>query len=346
MNETLRIIDANLNRAREALRVIEDYARFALDDADAAGATKVTRHELRQISAEAARVAGPHALLTSRDIESDVGRELKTAAETQRTTSEDVVRAEFARFSECVRSIAEFGKLVSPAITPVAEALRYRGYALEQRISLRGGLRARFRKLRLYVIITEALCRRPWLDTAEAAIRGGAACIQLREKQLTDADLLRRARTLRELTARHGALFIVNDRPDIARLAGADGVHLGQDDLPVKDARHIAGGHMLVGKSTHTLAQLDAALAEEPDYVAVGPMFASATKPQPTIAGIELLAAAASRTALPLVAIGGITAAVAPAVRAAGSCCICVCSAVASADDPQVAAEAILRSGT
>ncbi len=336
--EVLRIIDVNVNRTREALRVIEDYARFVLDDADAAGAVKHCRHELRGII----DAVGPERLLAARDIVSDVGRDVKTPAELERSAIEDVVRAAFARLSEATRAISEYGKVVSAAAATAAETLRYRAYELDQRIILRGTLRRRFRAVRLYVLITEALCRRPGLETAEAAIRGGAGCLQLREKGLPDGELLRRARQLRDLTAQHGVLLAINDRPDLAKLAHADIVHVGQEDLSVKDVRRIAGAAILVGKSTHTLAQFEVGLAEEPDYLAVGPMFPSGTKPQEHIAGPQLLAAARARTELPLVAIGGITPEGAAGIRAAGANCIAACAAVISADDVEAAARALL----
>jgi thiamine-phosphate pyrophosphorylase len=202
-------------------------------------------------------------------------------------------------------------------------------------------LRQRLRGARLYVLLTEALCRGPWLEVAAAALRGGAGCIQLREKQLDGGELLRRAQALRRLTAEHGALLAINDRPDIARLADADIVHVGQDDLSVHAVRRIAGAKILVGKSTHTAAQFDAALAEEPDYLAVGPMFQSGTKPQAHIAGMETLAAVRERTTLPLVAIGGITAENAGEVFRAGANCIAVCNAVIAARDVEAAARAM-----
>ncbi len=333
--QVLRILDVNVNRAREALRVIEDYARFVLDDADAAGAIKKCRHVLRDIVA----ALGPDQLLAARDIVGDAGRDVKTPAELQRDSTEEVVRAAFARLSEATRALGEYGKVVSAAAATAAEALRYRAYELEQRLVLRGTLRRRFRAVRLYVLITAALCRRPWLQTAEAAVRGGAGCLQLREKELPDRELLCRAQQLRTLTAQHGVLLAINDRPDIARLAHADIVHVGPEDLSVADARRVAGGTVLVGKSTHTLEQFEAALAEEPDYLAVGPMFDSATKPQAHIAGLETLAAARSRTDLPLVAIGGITAENAGRVKAAGASCLAACAAVIGADDVEAATQ-------
>jgi thiamine-phosphate pyrophosphorylase len=334
MSDVLRILDVNLNRARESLRVIEDHARFLLDDRDAAAGAKGMRHEIREI----VEALGARELLAERDIAGDVGREVKTASEAARLDADDVLAAAFGRLSEAARAIAEYAKLNSPPAVRLAERLRYAGYELEQRITTRGGLRRQFRNVRLYVIVTEALCRRPWLEAAEASVRGGAGCIQLREKSLPDGELLRRARALRALTRETGALLFVNDRPDIARLAQADGVHVGQTDLTVAEVRRIGGGALLVGKSTHTAEQIDAAIAEQPDYIAVGPMFESTTKPQNHVAGVDLLRTAAARTELPLVAIGGITPSRAAACTHAGAACVCACSAVISADDPHAAA--------
>lgn len=330
----LRVIDANLNRAREALRVIEDYARFVLDDVEFAARTKQLRHSIRSIVAE----LGPAGLIEARDSTFDVGRDTTTAAERARHTPLDVARAAFGRLSEAARSIAEFGKLASPAVAAAAEKLRFGGYELQSALELRGARRKRLRAGGLYVIVTESLCRRPWLDTAAAVLRGGAAILQLREKHLADGALLGRARALRRITSDAGALFILNDRPDLARLSGADGVHVGQDDLSVAEVRRAGGAGLLVGKSTHTRDQIAAAAAEEPDYVAVGPMYPTATKPQDHIAGVETLRHAANAIAQPLVAIGGIDASRAAALRAAGAAWICVCSAIIGSDDPETAA--------
>ncbi len=339
MNEdALRILDVNLNRAREALRVIEDYARFVLDDRDAAAAAKRFRHQLRDMASQ----IGAHELLDARDIVSDVGRATKTPAELTRDDIESVVRAAFGRLTEAARGLGEFSKLVSVEIAAAAETLRYEAYELEQRVVLRGVLRRRLRSAQLYVLLTAQLCSRDWLTTAEAALRSGAEVLQLREKDLPDAELLARARRLRELTVEHNALLAINDRPDIARLARANIVHVGQDDLSVCNARRIAGGAVLVGKSTHTTEQFMAALDESPDYLAVGPMYASDTKPQKHIAGPDTLAAVRPHTDLPLVAIGGITAGNAAAVRTAGADILAVSSAVISADDPEVATRALL----
>ena len=337
-DDVYRILDANLNRAREALRVIEDHARFILDDAAAAERVKRLRHELRGVVAE----LGAERLLCARDIVNDVGRETKTPAELRRESTGDVLHAAFARLTEAARVLGEYGKLISAPAAAVAEHVRYESYELHQVLALRGDLRKRFRDVRLYVLITEALCRDGWFETAAGAIRGGAGCLQLREKTLSDAELLRRAKLLRTLTTDAGALLFINDRPDIAKLCGADGVHVGQDDLPVSAARRGAGPDILVGKSTHTPEQFAAALAENPDYLAVGPMFDSSTKPQGHIAGLETLATVAGRMTLPLVAIGGITADNVTDVVRAGAACVCVCSAVSGAADPEAAAARLL----
>ncbi len=143
--------------------------------------------------------------------------------------------------------------------------------------------------------------------------------------------MLDRARRIRELCERHEALLIINDRPDIALAAGAHGLHLGLDDVPVGEARRILGDQHIIGVSTHTVEQAKAALADLPDYVAVGPMFASHTKPQDHIAGTETLIAVRRLTSLPLVAIGGIT--LENVAQCAPADTVAVCSAVISADD-------------
>lgn len=331
-----RALDANLNRAREALRLIEDYARFTLDDQAVAGALKGARHALRGIRER----LGPDRLRNARDIESDVGRDLKTADEGRREDPAGVVAAAFARLSEALRVISEFSKLECQESARQAETLRYQCYEWEMRMLSRGEARKRFRDARLYVLLTESLCRAGWRETAEAALRGGAQCLQLREKDWPDGRLLERAAAVRELTHQYEALFIMNDRPDLARLVDADGVHLGQDDLPVREARRILGPTRLIGKSAHCVAQVEAASAEGADYIAVGAMFPSGAKPEAGVAGPKLLVEAAACTDLPLVAIGGVTVERAGELRRLGASSVCVCSAVINADDPQAAAGA------
>jgi thiamine-phosphate pyrophosphorylase len=329
-----RIIDANVNRAREAARVMEDHARFVGDDPAGCEALKRFRHDF----ADAVRRLPAAALLAARDTPGDVGTRIATATERSRPDEDAVFTAAAKRLPEALRTIEEYVKTFDAALSALFEALRYRAYTLEQRIVLRGERASRFAKVRLYVIVTESLCAGDPFETARAAIRGGAACIQLREKGLEDRALLERARRMAAVCREAGALFIVNDRPDLARLSGADGVHLGQTDMAVADARRVVGPERLIGVSTHDAVQLRAAVDAPPDYIAVGPMFASATKPQDHVPGPALLAEAVRLTEIPIVPIGGITFENVNVLDAAGARRVCVCSAVIGADDVRAAA--------
>lgn len=340
VSSVFRLLDANLNRAREALRVVEDFARFVLDDSTISGAFKIMRHEL----VEAVPPDVTHALAVYRDAQHDVGRTLETESEYRRTAPLDVAIAATKRLAEALRSIEEYAKIVNANWARRVEELRYETYELEQRLTLTVRARERFGQVRLYVIITESLCANDWFDTARAVIDGGAQCLQLREKELDDRELLRRASQLSQLCRSRGVLFVMNDRPDIAIASHADGVHVGQDDLPVSVVRRMIPPSMLIGVSTHTIEQAQSAIAESPDYLAIGPMFESTTKPQKHIAGLNRLHAVREMTSLPIVAIGGITPNNIAEVRANGAACICGCSAVISQPDPARAAAELLKS--
>ncbi|MFW6146435.1 MAG: thiamine phosphate synthase [Planctomycetota bacterium] len=337
MREVYRILDANLNRAREAMRVAEEYGRFVLNDARLASMAKTMRSDLQQLVA--ALPAG--ALLAARNTPGDVGTTLTSDTEPLRTTPAATATAACKRLTEALRAIEEYAKIVAPDAAARAEALRYRGYAFEQVLLARADRLGRFARARLYVLLTTDLCKADPLVTAHAALGGGADCIQLREKTLGDRALLEMAHRLREITARAGALLIINDRPDIALLADADGVHVGQDDLPVDPVRAAIGGDRLVGLSTHSVDQARRAAEVGADYIGIGPMFATATKDAGAVQGPSLVADVLAAVDIPHVAIGGITADNAPALARAGARCIAVCSAVLAADDPRATAAAI-----
>jgi len=182
----------------------------------------------------------------------------------------------------------------------------------------------------------------------EAALAGGVDLVQLRDKDADDAGLLARAPVFRAAADRHGALFLINDRPDLVAACGADGVHVGQDDTAVAAARREAGPGAIVGLSTHSPAQLDAAVAARgdarPDYVSVGPVWETPTKAGRPAAGLAYVAHAAERAELPWFAIGGIDPGRLPAVIAAGASRIAVVRAIRDADDPEAVA-ATLRGG-
>ncbi len=348
----LRIIDANANRAREGLRVLEEHARLVLNDVALTERIKQVRHAL----AAAVGGLGEGRLLAARNIEGDVGTDITTATERSRAAPGDVARAAARRLTESLRCIEEYGKLIDAAAAGQVERLRYEAYAIEQALFHGGPRRARLRRANLHVLVTESLCALPWEQACEQALAGGADVLQLREKSLRDGELLRSAELLRTLTRRHDALLIINDRPDIARLAEADGVHLGQDDLTPSQARRILGPHALIGLSTHSVEEASDELGRHdsggaaPGYLGVGPMFASPTKPEVAVRGPGLLAELASLTAsagLPLVAIGGITLEnvdrLASVEAAAGRLAVAVCQSVISSRDPATAARGIRR---
>jgi thiamine-phosphate pyrophosphorylase len=330
----LRILDANFNRAREALRVVEDYARFVLDDGHLSGTLKQLRHDL----ATATGTWSSQALL-ARDTPGDVGTATKTQTELQRKDMAAVVTAAGKRLGEALRTIEEYLKTLSPTDAAAVEAVRYRFYDIEMRIARTMRPARRFAQVRLYVLVTESSCQRPWLEVAEGAIAGGADCLQLREKSLEGAELLRRARSLVELCRANGVLCIINDRPDIAVLADADGVHVGQEDLPVIEARKIVGPEKIVGVSTHNLAQAKQAVLDGADYIGVGPVFRSSTKTREILPGLGYAKAVAEQIALPAVAIAGITEENIVEVLATGVNAIAVTAAVAACDDPRAATE-------
>lgn len=332
-----RILDANFNRAREALRVIEEAARFAADDASLSGEIKQLRHDL----ASTMKQLDADALLEARNTSGDVGTTIATASERTRESIDAVVVSACKRLVEALRVLEEYGKTEDVDFAADIERLRYRSYDMETRVRFESARRVRWAEVRLYVLITEALCSENWLTTARHAIAGGAGALQLREKDLPDAELLRRAQALRELTRETNTLLILNDRPDIARLVDADGVHVGQDDLPVRAVRRVAGPRCIIGRSTHTIEQARAAMAEGADHVAVGPMFPTSTKPQDHIAGADTLRAVLAELDRPHVAIGGISADNVSQLVEVGCRCVAVCSAVVSQPDVEAAARAI-----
>jgi thiamine-phosphate pyrophosphorylase len=330
----LRVIDANLNRAHEALRTLEEFARFVLEDSALCGAIKTARH---QLFAAVPPTLWPE-LLSRRDVALDPGRELSAPLEFERTAVEAVARAAGRRLGEALRAVEEYAKTFDAEFAARVERIRYQAYELEQRTMLTVKAHRRTGAMRLVVLITEAQCLGDWWDAAQAALDGGADCLQLREKQLPDAELLRRARRLADLCRERGALFMVNDRADLAAASHAHGVHLGQDDLPVSLARRFLPVASICGVSTHDLEQVRIAAAACPDYIAVGLMFSSSTKPSSRLAGVATLAAAREHTSLPLIAIGGIDENNVHEVLAARPCGVAVCAAVIGRPDVSAAA--------
>jgi thiamine-phosphate pyrophosphorylase len=202
------------------------------------------------------------------------------------------------------------------------------------------GARERLRRARLYLVVEAAA--EPVLGPA---LRGGVDMVQLRDKEADDDAILRAAARFRALCDEHGALFWLNDRPDLAREAGADGIHLGQDDMPVAEARERLGPDVLIGLSTHSPAQFDAALLSEADQLSVGPVWETPTKAGRPAAGLDYVRYAAEQGGeTPWFAIGGIDAGNVSEVVGAGARRIVVVRAIRDADDPERAATT-LRNG-
>lgn len=195
------------------------------------------------------------------------------------------------------------------------------------------------RDFKLYVIVDRnAVGRRDLIYVAREAIAGGADVIQLRDKDATVEDLIKVGRALRKLTYKSDVLFIVNDRTDIAKAVDADGVHLGQDDLPIKIARSILGRHKIIGLSTHSISQAEEAQRKGADYIGVGPIFATPTKPEYKAVGVDLIRKVKGKIKIPFVAIGGIDESNLGKVLTAGASRIAVVRAVCGAKNIRRAA--------
>lgn len=335
--DAARVLDANANRAREAMRIAEDYCRFVLADSFLAGEWKRLRHELTQALAEI-----PHQeLLQARNTLEDVGTTLATPQELERESLLAVAQANAKRAQEALRALEEVGKTRSPELARNLESLRYRTYTLEKAMVLGTDSRRRLADARLVVLATSELCRHSLTGTVREALAGGADIIQLREKKADDRSVLALARAVRRLTREAGALFIMNDRPDLALVAEADGVHLGQNDLPIGAARRLLGVSALIGVSTHDLGQVRQAVLQGADYIGVGPTFPSATKEFSALAGLDFVRQATTDTSLPAFVLGGLTLESLDQVLAAGGRRIAVSHAVCAAADPRQASAAL-----
>lgn len=334
-----RILDASANRAREALRVLEDFCRFAWGDPFLSGQFKRMRHEL----ADALAFLPFHHLLEARETERDVGRSLAAAGEENRHSLLAVVQANCKRLQEALRSLEEFGKIRSPDLGRTLEMLRYQSYTLERAMTLGNLARQGLAEVHLYVLVTDCECAGPLDWTIKEAAAGGAAMFQLREKDMSDMQLLKCARKVRRWTTEVGAMLIINDRPDIARLVNADGVHLGQEDMPVMEARQILGPERLIGISTHNLAQVRKAILDGASYIGVGPTFPSATKDFVEFAGLDFVRQTMQETSLPAFVIGGVTVENIDQVVAAGAFRVAVSRTIGQSPDPRRAAQELLR---
>lgn len=190
-----------------------------------------------------------------------------------------------------------------------------------------------FSDVRLYVIISSELAKKPVLETLQEVIQGGADAVQLREKTLPDSKFLTLAKEFRRITLQSRTLFIVNDRAEIAKKADADGLHIGQSDLDIYNARMIIGCDRILGVSTHTIAQARKAQLEGADYISVGPLFPTMTKDYEPPVGLGYLKAVKREITIPFVAIGAINLGNLSKVLLAGGSRVAICSAIICSDN-------------
>lgn len=333
----LRILDANGNRAAEGFRVLEDIARFLLDDAFLAGLAKQQRH--------AVRAALPTIAVAARDTAGDVGTTITANDEQIRSRLVDLIRANAARAQEALRTAEETSKLLG--FGPAASALetaRYATYRLETGLLAR--LPAwRLFQVRLYALVDITLTDDP-VGVAAATARGGAGAVQLRAKSLAPRAYYDLAARVGDAVRAAGALFIINDHVAIARALDADGVHIGQDDLPVSAARAVVGPCCALGISAHTAEQIKTGISDGADYLGLGPMYATTTKPHEPERGPTLLDAA--RDLLqgsghrPSFAIGGLDVARITTLKSRLPHGVAVAGAICRAADPERATAELL----
>lgn len=344
--EFLRLIDANANRAREGIRTAEDYCRFSLNEWRWSGRLKSIRRDVSQI-------LGVHfrgdELTDRRDVQQDPLHPQHDVATAHVRLSEspcDVAHRGLKRAQEALRVLEEFLRAPYPSSSAQLAGHRYLLYEAEQWLLGPGQVAAVVNAATVYVLLTSALCKQGLLSTAESVLKGGARLLQLREKgTAADNTLIARARDLLHMCTDYGAVLICNDRVDLALAAGMRGVHLGQNDLSIADARKISGERLFLGRSTHSVEQARAAAeVDQADYIAIGSIYETSTKQGRILAGIQLAEqVSALELPVPVFAIGGITREKVGELKAAGVRRIAVSTALIAQDDPESATKKLIE---
>jgi len=340
--QRLRIIDANLNRAGEGLHLLEELARLTLDYAELTKQLKAMRHEIVR-----GDLAFNKELIQSRNSESDVGVDIEVPGEEGRELPIIVV-ANARRVQEALRILEEMSRVPDKTLSLDPEKFkkaRFALYTIERALLSRLLRRDKIGLLTgLYAIIdSQQLGKRKHIEVAGQLIRGGAKAIQLRHKLDSKDELLSIARKLKNLCSENSVLFIMNDYLDIALAVGADGLHLGQKDLPVKEARKLLPIDMILGVSVTTVEQAKVAEGGGADYIAVGSMYPTSSKETARVVGLEMLRKVRGVVSVPLVAIGGINRDNAGEVAAAGADGVAVISAILGAGDVEGAARQLIK---
>lgn len=341
-NPIYRIIDANINRAGEGLRVLEDVVRFWLNNASLAEQLKSCRHRVVRTVDSLGM-----SLLSSRDVAGDIGFPEASANTTQGSIIE-TVRANSKRIEESMRILEEICKIPETAIVAdhlIYQEIRYAVYEIEKEIVEALQKRAMNDRIKgLYVIAdTASMGGRDEIEVVSAAIAGGASLIQLRDKSRTRAQLLPLARQIRNVCKENKVVFILNDYPDIAVLSEADGVHIGIEDLPIIEVRKLLGWDKIIGYSAPEIESAIKAEKEGADYIAAGSVFPSPTKPGRDVIGPERLEALKKVVNIPVVAIGGINSGNIHKVVNTGIAAVAVITAVLGENDVQAATRILVK---
>jgi thiamine-phosphate pyrophosphorylase len=337
----LRIIDANLNRIGEGLRVLEEFARLSLNDVHLTGQLKNMRHKMVHVDMELQQ-----RLLQARDATGDVGAGMEAGGEEKRRDATETIIANARRVQESLRVMEEIAKTPELKLESKSyEKARFALYTIEKELLSRMLRQDKIKRLTgLYVIIdTEFLKGRSHFDIATQAIRGGAKVIQLRDKKDNVRDFFTIAGEMRKLCAEHDVLFIVNDSLEVALAADADGLHVGQDDIPPAMARRLLPIDKILGVSACTINEAKAAQAEGADYLGVGAIYATATKATAEVVGPGRIKEIKQVNNLPIVAIGGINKSNVSTVLKAGADSIAVISAVMGAVDIEKATRQLVE---
>lgn len=327
-----RTLDAAANRASEGLRVIEDFVRYGQNDKFLTTELKSLRHQLDSTLQKFDR----HASIGSRDTFGDVGTGVQGKLEQARDSWADLLTANFKRLEQALRSLEEHAKLIDTEAAAALEQARYQTYSLEKMVMTTITASKAFSAAAVYVLVDGRASEQALDLLATQLIEAETDVIQLRDKTLDDRTLVARAQLLRQRTSGTRTRLIINDRPDIARIVSADGVHVGQEELTVAQARMVLGPGKLVGVSTHNIAQARQAVRDGADYLGVGPTFPSGTKSFDHFPGLDFLREVAAEITLPAFAIGGIDLTNVSQVAATGIHRAAVSGCVNQASDSQL----------
>jgi thiamine-phosphate pyrophosphorylase len=339
--DTLRIIDANLNRIGEGLRVLEEIARLSLSDIGLTQQLKDMRHDIARVDNDFRAK-----LINARDAAGDIGADMLVAGEEKPRNRKDTVIANARRVQESLRVLEEIARVPDLKLdTGKYRNARFTLYTIEKELLQKVSRQDKLERLQgLYVIIDTTMLRgRSYQEVTNQVIRGGAGVIQLRDKEHGKKELLTIARDIRDLCQEKGILFIVNDHLDIALAVDADGLHVGPDDLPVATARKLLPLDRILGGSARTVDRAVALSADGADYIGVGAMFPTGTKEHAEVVGIKRLNEIKAAVSIPIVAIGGINEDNIKKVIDAGADAVAVISAVLGADDVERATQQLVN---